>query len=175
MDAVSSDLDKFFELMELAAKRYGVKLFVIDNLMSRLEENADSLNSDQANFVQRCKNFVTNTKTHIVLVAHPNKIKSEIKGEEGNLEKTDISGSNNIPNKADNIIAVERVWTDEGCDALVTSLKDRTVGQRKVFKFYFSQKTLRYFNGSTNEKKIYGWEQIAEREIEAQEQCPWTI
>jgi len=173
VDAVSSDLDKFFELMELAAKRYGVKLFVIDNLMSRLEENADSLNSDQANFVQRCKNFVTNTKTHIVLVAHPNKIKSEIKGEEGNLEKTDISGSNNIPNKADNIIAVERVWTDEGCDALITSLKDRTVGQRKVFKFYFSQKTLRYFNGSTNEKKVYGWEQTAEREVAAAEDCPW--
>ena len=29
--------------MELAAKRFEVKLFVIDNLMSILEENADSL------------------------------------------------------------------------------------------------------------------------------------
>lgn len=174
VDAVSNDLDKFFELMELAAKRYGVKLFVIDNLMSRLEENAESLNSDQANFVQRCKNFVTNTKTHIVLVAHPNKVKGEITGEEGNLEKTDISGSNNIPNKADNIIAVERVWAEGGCDALITSLKDRSAGQRKVFKFYFSQKTLRFFNGSTSEKKVYGWEEIADREVAAAEECPWN-
>ena len=171
---VANDLDKFFELMELAARKYGVKLFIIDNLMSKLEEKADSLNSDQANFVQRCKFFAINNKVHIVLVCHPNKIKGELTGEEGNLEKTDISGSNNIPNKADNIIAVERVWTEGGCDALITSLKDREVGQRKVFKFYFSQKTLRFFNGSTNERKKYGWEEIIEREKAAQEELPWN-
>lgn len=172
-EGVANDLDKFFELMELAAKKYGVKLFIIDNLMSKLEEKADSLNSDQANFVQRCKFFAINNKVHIVLVAHPNKLKGEITGEEGNLGKTDISGSNNIPNKADNIIAIERVWSSDGCDAIVTSLKDREVGERKAFKFYFSQKTLRFFNGSTNEKIVYEWERIIEREAEAQEELPW--
>jgi len=175
VESVANDVDKFFELMELAAKKYGVKLFVIDNLMSKLEENADSLNSDQANFVQRCKNFATNTKVHIVLVCHPNKIKGEITGEEGNLTKTDISGSNNIPNKADNIIAVERVWAEGGCDAIITSLKDREVGERKAFKFYFSQKTLRFFNNSTIERKVYGWEEKMDREKEAKELCPWEL
>lgn len=157
---ITGDLNKFFEIMELAAKRFGVELFVIDNLMAILEENADSLYSDQANFVQRCKNFAIRNKVHIVLLAHPNKEKDEIQaGSSGNLDKTDISGSNNIPNKADNIIAVERLWGDDAeCDAIVTSLKDRNTGQRKQMKFFFSTKTLRFYNNTTKENQIYGWE-----------------
>lgn len=157
---ITGDLNKFFEVMELAAKKYEVKLFVIDNLMAILEENADSLFSDQANFVQRCKNFVINNKVHVVLLAHPNKEKREIKkNDSGNLEKTDISGSNNIPNKADNIIAVERVWGDDrDCDAVITSLKDRETGQRKEMRFYFSPTSLRFYNNFTPESKTYGWE-----------------
>lgn len=167
-EEITGNLNKFFEVMEVAAKRYGVKLFVIDNLMAILEENADSLLSDQANFVQRCKNFTINTKTHIVLLTHPNKEKREIKGgASGNLEKGDISGSNNIPNKADNIIAIERIWGDDReFDAIITSLKDRETGQRKEMKFYFSTETLRFYNKTTSQNKVYGWE----KEIPIQEQ-----
>ena len=157
---VLGDLKKFFDTMEIASKRYGIKLFIIDNLMAVLEENADSLYSDQANFVQRCKDFAINQNCHVVLLAHPNKEKKEVKkGSEGNLEKTDISGSNNIPNKADNIIAIERVWDEEGdCDAIITCLKDRESGQRKAFKYLFSRETLRFYNDWTKENVVYGWE-----------------
>jgi twinkle protein len=135
-------------------------LFIIDNLMAVLEENADSLYSDQANFVQKCKDFAIKQNCHVVLLAHPNKEKKEVKkGSEGNLEKTDISGSNNIPNKADNIIAIERVWDEEGdCDAIITCLKDRESGQRKAFKYLFSRETLRFYNDWTKENVVYGWE-----------------
>lgn len=177
-EEIDKDTDKFFDLMKLAAKRYGVKLFIIDNLMSKLEENADSLYSDQANFVQRCKNFARNYKVHVVLVAHPNKVKDEIKKEEGNLTKTDISGSNNIPNKADNIIAVERIWMAEReYDVIITSLKNRESGQRKAFKYMFSQETLRFYNNYTKEEVIYGWENVREdelfHEVEKPEGCPF--
>lgn len=180
---ITGNLDKFFEVMELAATRYGVQLFVIDNLMAILEENADSLYSDQANFVQRCKNFAINNNIHIVLLTHPNKEKQEIvKGNKGNLEKTDISGSNNIPNKADNIIAVERLWgEDRECDAIVTSLKDRESGQRKQMQFYFSTTSLRFYNDITKENKIYSWDKNYKEDqpmpegftIETSEQCPF--
>ena len=158
---MKKDLAQFFDVMDIAARKFGVKLFVVDNMMAILEENADSLFSDQANFVQRCKEFAINKNVHVVLLTHPNKEKREIKnGEEGNLEKTDISGSNNIPNKADNIMAVERKWkkeSDNEYDALVTSLKDRSIGQRKTFKYYFSQETLRFYNAATPKEREYGW------------------
>lgn len=166
---IKHDLDDFFRIMELAAKRYGVKLFVVDNLMAILEENADSLNSDQANFVQRCKDFSIKNNIHIVLLAHPKKGKDELTNQVvGNLDKTDISGSNNIPNKADNIIAVERLWGDDrDCDAIVTSLKDRETGQRKSISYYFSSNTLRFYNNITSENKVYSWNKIKDKkEIE---------
>lgn len=174
---VANDLNKFFDVMELAFNRFGVRLFIIDNLMSRLEEKAESLNSDQANFVQRCKDFVNNKDAHIVLVAHPNKEKREITNGQGNLEKTDISGSNNIPNKADNIIAVERNWGEaRDFDCIITSLKNRENGERKAFKYLFSPKTLRFYNNHTREEIKFGWEEstrIEQLGIEVSEKTPW--
>lgn len=156
---VMDNMDKFFSVMEIAVKKFGVKLVVIDNLMAVLEENADSLFSDQANFVQRCKNFAIDNFAHVVLLSHPNKEKREItNAEKGNLEKTDISGSNNIPNKADNIIAIERNWAEDGLDAVVTSLKDRESGARKTMLYYFSKNTLRFFNAVTKEDRMYSWD-----------------
>lgn len=168
-DKVANDLDAFFKIMDIAAKRYGVKLFVIDNLMSRLEERAESLNSDQANFVQRCKNFSVRNKVHVVLLAHPNKEKrelTEVNPDRGNLEKTDIAGSNNIANKADNIISIERIWNDDTdslgnklrtADAIISSLKDRESGERLIMFFRFSKKTLRFYNEKTKETFDYMW------------------
>jgi len=177
---ITGNLDKFFEILEIAAKRYGVQLFVIDNLMAVLEENGDTLYSDQANFIQRCKNFSIKNKIHVILVAHPNKEKREIEGISGNLQKTDISGSNNIANKADNIIAVERIWNenDDEPDCIVTSLKDRQNGQRKVMKFYFSNETLRFYNDTTKEKIQYNWEKEFDNDLdivleETDDSVPW--
>jgi len=151
----------FFKTMSLLARRYGVRLFIIDNLMTVLEENAESLYSDQANFVQKCKDFAIQHNCHLILAGHPNKSKQELgeEAEKGNLEKTDISGSNNIPNKADNIISVERLFSENRtCDAIVTLLKDREEGQRKVIHYNFSKSTLRFYNERTNESDTFGWE-----------------
>lgn len=183
VDEVSGNMDSFFGLMDIAAKRYGVKLFVIDNLMSKLEENADSLFSDQANFIQRCKNFAVVNKCHVAILVHPNKAKSEIVNGESNIEKTDISGSNNIPNKADNIIAIERNWENEReFDAIITSLKDRETGERKSIKYLFSKKTLRFYNNNTSCNATYGWTKYLKdykpkeqqnKQMQIYEQCPF--
>lgn len=161
-EKIIKQIDGFFNIMNIASDRYGVKLFVIDNLMSILEDSKDNLNSEQSNFVQRCKDFAINKKVHVVLLAHPNKLKNEItvsNANEGNLTKLDISGSNNIANKADNIIAIERNFAEDAeCDAIITSLKDRESGERKVLNYQFSKKTLRFYNDRTKELVNFGWE-----------------
>lgn len=162
---VKKEVDRLFGSMETANTK-GVKLFIIDNLMAALESCADSLYSDQSNFVKKCKRFAVNNNVHVVLMAHPNKEKKELTGETGNLEKTDISGSNDIPNLADNIIAVERVWAEErNVDAIVTSLKDRESGQRKVIRFLFDHETLRFYNDVTKRFVNYGWEKHLKPEV----------
>lgn len=162
-DRKRNDLKKnpnsFFNVMEMAHNRYGVKLFVIDNLMAALEENADSLYSDQANFVQACKDFSIKNNCHVVLLCHPNKIKGEIQeAAKANLEKNDISGTGNISNKADNILAVERIWSDdEFYDVVISSLKDRLVGQRKKFLMNFNLDCNRFYSQETPLDKEYSW------------------
>lgn len=169
---ILKDMSKFFDVMGIAATRYGVKLFVIDNLMSALEENAESLNSDQANFVQYCKNFAIKFNVHVVLLAHPNKEKQEINNGIGNLTKKDISGTKNISNKADNIISVERNWDEtenKDCDLILTSQKDRESGQRKIIKYNFSRKTLRFYNSCTKESVVYGWDKSGTERMEQEQ------
>lgn len=167
-------IDEFFNAAEIAVRKYGVKLIVIDNLMAMLEENSNSVNADQGNLVQRCKEFAVNNNIHIVLLCHPNKEKKEITGEDGNLEKNDISGTGNIPNKADNIIAIERVWADErNCDVIISSLKDRESGQRKVLKMLFSKVTLRFYNGITPQTKNYSWTKLLKEEVINPDDCPF--
>lgn len=158
------EMDRLFSTMESCVKN-GVILLFIDNIMTALEENADSLYSDQANFVQRCKDFAIKFNVHVVLLAHPNKEKKEITGEKGNLEKTDISGSNNIPNKADNILSAERVWNETTpIDLILTSHKDRESGQRKIMPMMFSKETLRFYDATTKQSVNYGWKKFLKPE-----------
>lgn len=173
---VRKNMNDLFEVMAVAVKRYGCKLLIIDNLMSALEDTADSINADQSNFVQQCKDFAESYHAHVVLVAHPNKAKG--KGEP--LEKEDISGSNNIPNKADVIISVERQYKDDrDCDTKLRLLKDREEGRYKVVKLLFQESTKRLLEIEGNDVKTieYGWKQYLPKqdwyEIDPPEDIPF--
>jgi len=137
---VRKDTGALFEVMEIAVKRYGCKLIIIDNLMSALEDSADAQNANQSNFTQQCKDFAEAYKVHVMLVCHPNKLKRQ--GEK--LEKEDISGSANISNKADIIVSIERQFReDRNCDALLRLLKDRENGKYAEVKLIFQESTKR--------------------------------
>lgn len=155
-----------FDDIEIGAKT-GIDLFVIDNVMTAFDADANTQYADQSNFIQKCKNYAIKYNVHIIIVAHPRKTDGEIEigDTKGKLHKEDISGSKNISNKADNIIAIERIWKNNinpdcqgGPDMLMTSLKDRWRGQRKVFEYYFHKSSLRFYNDTTKSDIKFGWE-----------------
>lgn len=153
---VRKDTDALFEVMGMAVKRYGCKLIIIDNLMSALEDKADSANADQSNFTQQCKDFAEAYKTHVMLVCHPNKVKKR----DEKLEKEDVSGSANITNKADIVISIERQFRENrDCDTLLRLLKDRENGKYAEVKLMFQEGTKRFLeleNGKLRPIE-YGW------------------
>ncbi len=168
LDKICKDTTKLFDDMNNAAS-VGIKLFVIDNLMTAFQIDERTQYSDQANFVQGCKDFARDRKVHVIIVCHPNKKEGELtkENENGNLGKNDIMGSGNIGNKADNILAVERIWKTKGDktdlnipDCLITSLKDREEGARAVFSYWFSKKSLRFYNEKTSKEVKYSWEKF---------------
>jgi twinkle protein len=172
----------FVDMNKLANEKPDVELFIIDNMMAALMVDATKEYADQANFVQKCKDFAIDKKKHVIILAHPTKASEELNDNStsGNLDKRDISGSNNIPNKADNIIAVERIWRDEAdhtkVEMFLTSLKDRWNGDRQLFKYKFSKASLRFYNDTTSENVGYDWKQYLphQKAIEGSQEVEWV-
>lgn len=178
----NSKLDAIFDDMAtLTLPNVGFDLFVIDNVMTAIEADAIKQNANQSNLIQRCKEFAINTNTHVIIISHPNKDKKELEkgAEKGNIEKTDISGTNDIPNKADNIIAIERVWKegeeDNEISMYMTSLKDRWKGERKLFRYKFSKKSLRFYNNNVHEHADYGWKKFLPAQTSIEGVSEWNI
>lgn len=160
---IRKNADSLFQAMEIAVKRYGCKLLIIDNLMSALEEVADEHYANQSNFIQRCKDFAEGYKCHVMIVCHPNKVKRQ--GER--LEKEDISGSNNIPNKADLIFSIERQYKEnKECDTKLRLLKDREEGRYCEIKLMFQEDSKRLIELSDGKLRHieYGWKQYLSEE-----------
>lgn len=160
--------DQLIDRMRILAIRNGIKLFIIDNLQSALEENASSLYSDQANFAEDLRMFAINHKVAVILVAHPRKVDEldTSKGDVdcGNIKKDDISGSKNMSNKAHNVISVERDFEERSFDMILTVLKDKRTKGRKGFKYKFSKNSFRYYSDKTTAKIDQPWKQYLEKE-----------
>ncbi len=84
----------------MAARRYGCKLYLVDNMMTSLSD-ADEEMRAQSVFVNALKRFAVRYGVHVLVVAHPRKTRM---GEQ--LRNDDVSGSSSIVNLADNAIVV---------------------------------------------------------------------
>jgi len=117
--------DELFTMIDMQVKEKGSNLIVIDNLMSILTARATEKNEAQADFMQKCHDLALKHKVHIILVLHPNKEYRK----SNELEVEQISGTSDLGNKADNIIAVIREYDEdkkaEGIDGRISLIKNR--------------------------------------------------
>ena len=82
--------ESILKVFQMAARRYGCKLFLVDNLMTALSDS-DEETKAQGKFANALKKFATRYHVHVLLVAHPRKVKQ---GEK--LGQDDIGGSSAI-------------------------------------------------------------------------------
>lgn len=93
-------ISSLFKSMEYCIKK-GVRIFFIDNFMQI--ENTEKL-EEQTNIIEKIKQFAMRNNIIINLVVHPRKMLNRT----SRLSLFDISGSQNISNKASNIISIMR-------------------------------------------------------------------
>lgn len=76
------DVDDYFDIMEIAVRRHGIKFFIIDNLMSLcgVKRNQFDLIQEQAYIARLAHDFAQHFAVHIILVSHNNQ-----KGEFANV------------------------------------------------------------------------------------------
>ena len=151
-DFASRDAGSILDTFANAAKRYGCKLFVIDNLMSiAFPPNRDGYYRQQSDFVANVVAFAHRYDVHVHIVAHPRKT-------DGKITKMDVSGSGDLTNRADNVFLVNRVDEDKSksYQTEVELLKCRTTGKRNlVLGFFFRGNSRRYFGSSDSAEKEY--------------------
>lgn len=169
-DNQSFDANELSRLIDMQVKeRPSVKFIVLDNLMKiDFSGRTDNKYEAQSSFVKRLQVYAQTKKLCIILVAHPNKVKTIPRIE-------DIGGSGDIINTADTVIFVHRVTTDFkkradeyfGWDSdarelkydnLIEIVKDREFGDDNSFiGVYFEQKAKRFLN-KRDENVVYSFD-----------------
>jgi len=141
--------------MEIMAKRYGVKVFCIDNLMVTENDEKEELRN-QTEIVKKLKSFAKKYNCIVHLVAHPRKAQN---GQMG-LDKSDISGSANITNLADYVMIVQRIKDEEDATkdrhTILSIDKDRYMGTRLGIRLLFDRDRRRFYceNGNGEELEV---------------------
>lgn len=147
--------------MRYMAKREGVKIFVIDNMLTMNVTETGDINEKQGKLVMKLKGFARKFNAIVHLVAHPRK---PLQGQK-RVDKYSVSGSANITDLADRVIGFHRLTKEEreepryiGYNNLLMIFKDRKFGiynEEILFKFnYFSK---RYYINDFEQQKEYSW------------------
>ncbi len=145
--------------MEELARRRGVKVFVIDNLMKvDLECSSDNIWQRQKEFTIKLVNFANKYNALVFLVAHPRKTEMIRR-----LSKLDISGSGDITNLASYVMAIHRYTKEEkektDYDCVIDLFKNRITGtQDKSLDIYFDTISYRFWTDKGHLNRKYGWE-----------------
>lgn len=167
--------------MMYMAKREGIKVFAIDNMLTmNITESGDN-NEKQAKLIIKLKGFARKFNAVVHLVAHPRKPgQGQIR-----VDKYSVSGTANITDLADRVIGFHRLTKEEKekngiysnyNNALIV-FKDRKFGvfdKEILFKFdYFSK---RYYTDITEKDKEYSWVGNMKKQEPIQiklEKAPW--
>lgn len=127
------------EGIEWAASEGEFKVILIDNLMT-LSQFDDDLYMSQSRTVKRLKEIALKYNCLILLVCHPNKTKEFKNGD--NLTIDSISGSSNIGNLANLIMALNRGELPN--QRVLEVLKNRKTGQLGTVDLEFNRDNKRY-------------------------------
>ena len=134
------------ERMEQAAVQHGCRVIVIDpwNEMDHMRDKSETETEYVGRAIKAFKRFARAFQVHLVIVAHPAKMRRDEHGKVPMPNLYDISGSAAFHNKADVGIIVHR---ENETDTLIKVAKSRyhhEIGRPGVVRAQFCRDDLRY-------------------------------
>lgn len=139
--------DSILNVFQSMAKRKGAKLFVVDNMMTALIDSIEDEYRSQAKFMAELKRFAIRYSAHVIVVAHPRKLKQD-----ATITNDDVSGTKYLTNLASNVIAVEKP------DLRV--LKNRYSGDNIYIECCYCRDSRRVYQRDVGDKYVYSWNKI---------------
>jgi len=144
------EIDPLIDIFKYAARRYGVKHFIIDSLMRiKMDERREL--SEQKEVCNKFSNLAKEFNGHSHLVAHPRKGTDD----DDKPGKVDVKGNAHITDIADNVLIMWRPSEElkekarskgkgDAMDAKLYIKKNRELGTEGSIKLWFDPTTKRY-------------------------------
>lgn len=175
---------RMLEVFEYARKRYGIEVFVIDN-MSKCGIDDDDY-SGQKRFMEELCDFKNQTGTTLFLVTHSRKGESEL----NQTGKMDVKGSGAITDLADSVLTIWRnkkkeeevakyKWENPGPlpdeltqspDSVVTCSKQRNGDWEGKVGLFWRPASMQYVGGSDDPPRMYVRFSAVQRPVPAEEE-----
>lgn len=137
--------DSILSVFTAAAKRKGCSLFLVDNLMTALADSYEDEYRAQARFVAQLKRFAVKYNAHVLIVAHPRKVKQG-----DSIQKDDVGGSSYITNLASNVLSINKPD--------IAALKSRDSGRTGVIECCYCGDSRRIYQADVGDKYVYSWD-----------------
>ena len=135
----------------------GVRLFVLDNLMSMYSDISDNKYTFQERIVKDLSEIAKKYGLIIILVAHPKKENIFI----NKPTMYDVSGASEIVNYADYVMMTLRIDDNKELQSGLMILKNRINGiQNITVKLEFSEKRKRFFTNELELSKDFNYSSI---------------
>lgn len=173
-DGYDHKASSILNAMESTCRKYGCKLFVIDNLTSvNLECNEQNKYQKQEEFTSELIAFAKKYNVAVVEVIHPHKIETMRR-----LTKMDVQGVSALIDLAHRIISLYRVTADDKrglpktkgdgwirepikYDVLCDVLKDRMLGfEGTTVGLYYDRPSRRFFETEEDLDRRYNWDTL---------------
>ena len=177
-DSIDTTATTLLHKMEEMARKFGTKVFLIDNLMMiDLECDEESRLQAEKDFIKNLINFAKRFNVLVFLVAHPRKT-GEIM-----VTKEDISGSSNIVNLAHMVFSVHRYSDNERngemnergnyrrgkepikYETVIEVLKNRITGLVPKIELYFDYPSYRFYRTPEELWYRYKWDRDNKKPI----------
>lgn len=161
-----NEMESLISTIEHTIQRYDVKVIAVDNLMTAMDFTGDDIYKAQSAFVKALKNIALKYNVVVILVAHPRK--TQMDGKPGaELGNDDVSGSSDITNRVDLVMAYSRNYGKTNpddtmqADSRLSVTKNRLTGKLtqkgKGIDLFYSQKSKR-ISSVLSKDKSYGWQ-----------------
>lgn len=161
-----NEMESLISTIEHTIQRYDVKVIAVDNLMTAMDFTSDDIYKAQSAFVKALKNIALKYNVVVILVAHPRK--TQMNGKPGaELGNDDVSGSSDITNRVDLVMAYSRNYGKTNpddtmqADSRLSVTKNRLTGKLtqkgKGIDLFYSQKSKR-ISSVLSKDKSYGWQ-----------------
>lgn len=172
-DDYPNDMETVLKAMVDSRRKYGCRVFLIDNLMTvDLGGNDENSNERQTKFANELIHFATKYDACVILVAHPRKMMDQ----NADVGMFDVAGSSNTVNLSVRALGLRRVspaekagipnrkgdgWDKPPCpyDVMIHVIKDRYRGKTGItVGTYYDVPSRRFFTNEEEYGKQYGWD-----------------